>query len=234
MKKVSWGFLLFGLIFFIIGAAVILIGVSIYNSNEKYIENFIEIKAEISNIEKNRVINDAGSGDYNVYVTYEVDGKIYENLYLPLYSSTMEVGDTITIYCDPSNPTEFEIREGALIVIVITSVIGGSFAVLGLGVMLCSISRKPKLKRKGKRYDAQVISIEYNVNVKMKNKHPYNVTCRVENYSTGEAYIYRSKNVYIDLEQYNLQTVPVYVDPANPSKFFVDVEEGVKQCARYI
>lgn len=232
MKRVNWALLLFGLIFFISGISVIIVGIAIKKSNEEFMKTAEKTEGVISNIETYTNYNRSkkrNETNHTVYVTYEVDGKTYENVRLSYYTSSMYVGKGITLYYNPQNPGNIKVEEGMTVVTVLTSVMGGIFALVGFLVMFFSFKRGSKLKKTGKRFEGQVLSIDCNTSVRVNGRNPYKVTCRVEDYSKGEAYIYKSKNVYLDLYEYNLETVPVYVDVNNPAKYFVDVEEGIKQ-----
>ena len=232
MKKINLGIVLFGLIFFLAGIGVAFGGVMIKRSNDEFMKTAIKTEGYISDIETYREwdsTDDRYETKHRTYVTYEVDGEIYENIRLSYYSSDMYVGKDITLYYDPLNHGNVKVKEGMTFTYIFMLIFGGIFALVGFFVMTTGIKRTPKIKKTGKRYEATVIDIECNTSVKVNGKHPYRVICRVEDYSAGEAYIYKSKNVYVNLNQYELDTVPVYVDPNKPSKFFVDVDEGIKQ-----
>lgn len=229
MKKVKFGTLFGGLIFFVVGIMIAVVGFVADESNKEFMETAKETEGVISDIETYR----SGSGkrrktSHRAYVTYEVDGVRYEDIRLSYYSSSMRIGKKITLYYDPLNPTEVKVAGESKFVKIITLVMGSIFALVGFFIIFTSIKRTPKLKKIGTRYEGKVLSVDCNTSVRVNGRHPYKVTCRVENYSTGEAYIYKSKNVYLDLYQYNLETVPVYINPSNPAKFYVDVEEGIK------
>lgn len=231
MKKINWGLLWFGLIFFVVGVSVAFGGIMVKRSNDEFMKTAKTTEGIISDIETYREWDshdDRYETEHRVYVTYEVDGKVFPNVRLSYYSSDMYEGKEITLYYDPINPGNVKVKGEMTVAFIVMLILGAVFAVVGFSVMLASIRRTPKIKKTGKRYDAIVVSIECNTSVSVNGKHPYKVTCRVEDYSAGEAYIYKSKNVYLDLERYNLETVPVYVDPQKPSKFYVDVHEGVE------
>ena len=65
---------------------------------------------------------------YDVYVTYEIDGKTYEDVYYGERPGLKE-GQTITIAYNPNNPTE--IVQPINLVIPIVMAIGGVAAIIG-------------------------------------------------------------------------------------------------------
>lgn len=231
MKKINWGLFLFGLIFFVVGVSVAFGGIMVKRSNDEFMKTAKTTEGIISDIETYREWDsddDRYETKHRAYVTYEVNGQTFSHIKLSYYSSNMYEGKEITLYYDPVNPRKIKVDGEMTVSFIIMLILGGVFAIVGFIVMFASIRRTPKVKKLGKRYDAKVVNIECNTTVSVNGRHPYKVTCRVEDYGAGEAYIYKSKNVYLDLERYNLETVPVYVDPQKPSKFYVDVHEGVE------
>ena len=72
--------------------------------------------------------------DHCVYVDYEVGGKKYEHAQFGSYSSSMKVGDSVTVLFNPENPEEIQ-AEGFEI---IPYVVGGAgiVAILAGGFLL--------------------------------------------------------------------------------------------------
>ncbi len=64
--------------------------------------------------------------DYHVYVNYEVDGKKYENMEYPGYSSSMKNGDELEILYQSSNPENFAEK----------NITGNAMIFLGVGIVL--------------------------------------------------------------------------------------------------
>ena len=64
--------------------------------------------------------------DYHVYVNYEVDGKKYENMEYPGYSSSMKTGDELEILYQSSNPENFAEK----------NITGNAMIFLGVGIVL--------------------------------------------------------------------------------------------------
>lgn len=45
---------------------------------------------------------------------------------------------------------------------------------------------------------------------------------------TGSTRQFTRKNIYINLEKYNLKTVPVYISTKNTSKYYIDIDEAIQ------
>lgn len=106
------GTVVLGIIFVV---AAIFIGVS--NSNTEYLETtgtIVEIE-EFYNISEETT-------DHTVYVDYEAEGQKFEHAQYGSYSSSMNIGDSVTVFYDPANPEQIQ-AEGFEI---IPYVIGGA------------------------------------------------------------------------------------------------------------
>ena len=82
--------------------------------------------------------------EHTVFISYEFDGNSYENVRLSYYTSSMRIGNKVTIYCDPLNPSEFRAKYGLNVVGIVLYVIGGILALGGLVIIICSFTGKSK------------------------------------------------------------------------------------------
>lgn len=109
--------------------------------------------------------------------------------------------------------------------------IGVFFGVFAIGIFLVRKSAKDKMNRfmeSGSYVMADIIDIDVNPMQKVQTgtmkMHPYFIVCRYMD-GNGQEYIFRSKNLYYNpsglLKSNQLK---VYVDLANPRKYFVDTD----------
>lgn len=66
-----------------------------------------ETTATISKLEFSHTETDSEGSDfdiYDVYVSYEIDGVSYEDVRFDQYSSSMKVGDTVTVHYNAAEP----------------------------------------------------------------------------------------------------------------------------------
>ena len=94
----SVGFLFLG----VIGLCVEIPATQEYYQEVK--PRIIEVDAVIQRIETYK--DSDGDTQHNVYVTYQHDGTVYEDVELSRYSSSMNEGDHVTVELDPENPEE--------------------------------------------------------------------------------------------------------------------------------
>ncbi|MBQ5995051.1 MAG: DUF3592 domain-containing protein [Clostridia bacterium] len=104
-------------------------------------KNFPEIQAKVSKIEVEEFLDENGDNrsDITVYVSYNVDGKEYNEI-LQDAQGELKEGDTITARYNPEKPnyiTVTTVKSGA-----VRLAIGGVLAVAGLGGCAVAIIRK--------------------------------------------------------------------------------------------
>ena len=103
-------FAIVGIIALLIGLATLIIGLfSVMHS--------VEVEAVISDVSR--------SGRKTAYVSYTYEAKEYEDIPTGFYSSTMEVGDMITIQVDKASPD-------SIVNTYFFFIFGGVFAFIGV------------------------------------------------------------------------------------------------------
>lgn len=236
MKKSSMktGILILKLIFIVIGLAMTVGAIIVGLHSKKFFRNAEQTTAVITDIESTRNRRN-GVTEYNhtVYVTYEVDGVQYNKVRLGYYNSGMYEGKTIKVYYNKDNPGKIKTKGSSMVISVILGVVGGVFLLVGIILVIVFMPRNKKIKQYGNRYEADIINITVNRNVRVNGRHPYIVDCQVADAFTGVTSLYRSKNIYEDINVYGIVKVPVYVDPKNPSKYYVDIDEAIEQAKKY-
>jgi hypothetical protein len=103
---------------------------------------------------------------------------------------------------------------------------GGLFAIIGT-VVLVLLARsyfKPwRLRNHGKLVYAQITDVSVQSNLSVNGKHPWAVTCEWEDPDTHLTHIFTTNTMTLPGESATSE-YPVYMDPANPKKYFVDLE----------
>ena len=135
-------FVVFG-IFFIAGIAVMIGGYKLWQQSEHSVQNGDETIAEITDIQKVRKSTSGRKREYtyHVYVKYSYNGQFYEGE-LRYYNSNMEIGDEVTIYVNPDNPTDIIEEDVPMFVLVIMEMIGGIFTIIGLVGLITGMNKK--------------------------------------------------------------------------------------------
>ena len=212
------------ILFTLIGLVFIGAGAYIIYEDAEFKESSKETTATITGIDSR------GSGDdteYIVYVEFEVDGTTVSGTF-GSYNSLMKTGDSVSVYYNPENPSDF--RSGSISIVGIIFIgIGGVFFVVGGIFVIISLkngSKKKRLLEIGTRVDAEIIEARYNMSYSVNHQNPVNVYCKTGIYS-NELLEFKSENLWYDVESIimnnNITKLPVYIDPDNPKVHYVDM-----------
>lgn len=159
-------------------------------------------------------------------VAFPANGQTYRAK-LSFYSSSMRIGEPIEIYYQPGNPLDIQSKTGTAFVFWIFGVLGSLFlliCIIGTVVSVRKNNSKAYLLRNGQAIRADITGVTENVNISFNERHPVVVRCRAT-LPDGTKTEFKSRNVWRSPEEVSaLQSVKVYLDPANPKRYWVDVE----------
>ena len=202
--------------FTIVGAIIVIIGLIVFFTACNY-------KDKVDTV---GIITDTGNG---TTVAYNVDGEEHESSFSG-YSSSFHVGDEIEIYYDKDDVNEIGSKSLDLLYLILPG-IGSIFLLIGLiGLAYISYKKKKekKLKETGELVYANYSETIINRNITVNGRHPYNIIVQWNNPEDGKKYLLRSKNIYFNpemmIEERNIKTFPVYINPNNKKQYFVDVD----------
>lgn len=180
-----------------------------------------------------RIVRSYGNDDsteYNVFVTYEVEGKVYESK-LDAYASSFYEGKEIPIYYMENNVQQIGSLSFNALILIFPGV-GLIFFISGLIKILKDkrgMSKKEKLKQTGQRIDAQIQEIMRNTSYAVNNRNPYMIICRWYNPADQKSYLFKSQNLWQNpadlIQEKNIQTLPVYYNPNKIKEYVVDLDE---------
>ncbi len=162
---------------------------------------------------------------HKVYVSYTVDGEEYETL-LGYYTRSMKSGDTVTVHYQESDPNKIMVKNYTVEYILIP--LSAFFLILDVGIFTVSLKRKKRekyLRENGQREIATVTGVVEDMHTTVNGVHPKMIECEIFNQYTGQRHIYRSQSVMNDLSQFIGMPVDVYIDTADNTKAFVDLEK---------
>lgn len=202
-----------GLIFLFGGIGFICIALAAAAFSDNFKKHATEVEGIIDDIYREEV-----------YVTYEADGELISTR-LNFYSSSMRIGDTITLYYDNDDPYIVQTSNASFLYWIFFFT-GALFAVLGI-ILLISQRRKKarstRLLETGVRFNAEIVSIGMDMKISSNYHHPYVIDCRYQA-PDGVFYTFRSGPVWQNPSHYlTSEYVPVYVDPNNYSNYYVDL-----------
>lgn len=216
---ISLFFVFLGSIFFVIG---VFLCISTFTQKGK-----VETKGVITQIESYQ--DSDGDTHYDVYVSYDVNGRKYTSE-LSSYSSSFYEGKEMNIYYLESNPSKIGSFSMDLMLLMFPG-IGLLCIIVGLSFQLVKLKKKRLLKRlkiEGElvyaTYAQTIINTGYSVN----GVHPYVILCNWVNPSDGKQYTFKSENLWEDpqyiIESSSITSFPVYITKERVNPYVMDLE----------
>ena len=216
---ISIFFVFLGSIFFVIG---VVLCVSTFVQKGK-----IETKGVITNIES--YLDSDGDTHYDVYVSYDVNGRKYTSE-LSSYSSSFYEGKEINIYYLESNPSKIGSPTMDLLLLLFPG-IGLICILVGLSFQFVKLRKKrilKRLKKNGELVYATYIETIINTSYSVNNVCPYVILCKWVNPSDGKEYTFKSDNLWEDpkyiIESRLITTFPVYITRGHIKPYAMDLE----------
>ncbi|MBQ4523943.1 MAG: DUF3592 domain-containing protein [Lachnospiraceae bacterium] len=224
MKKTNDCFF-FGL-FGCIGILILIVGFYQLIHTITFNKTAVSTTATITDIQ---TYTSKGDTHHNVFITYEFEGKTYENIQISGYSSSMHEGKELTVYLDPDAPTDARVKSIDIAATVILFILGIVFFLVGFLNLFSRIKaarQKKYLLANGKILSAIVDNIYRNTSYKVNGRSPFIVECQYIDENTNTTYRFKSENLWTNPNNY-LETgspINVYVDYEDYSKHYVDTD----------
>lgn len=210
-----------GLVFSLLGVILVFSGINKTISNNNFKRENTQIEATVT---------DSNSNNKYTAVSFFIDEKEYNSI-SKTYSSQIKTGDKITIFYSKENPNIIFIENG--------NTNGGVF--IGIGIVLLAIGlssvlhklnnsvNKEEIIKTGKKIQADLDDIVYDIKTTANGVHPYYVVCTWKNKLDGKTYKFRSENLWYNPKEHikksNIEKIPVYIIPTNPNQYYVAIEE---------
>lgn len=227
-RKNSSAFVLIFLVFGLVGVGLI-IGGFVYMSNSLRFQSIaVEVSGTITSI-TTRVDSD-GDTHHSVLVSYNYGSQNFDNVHLSFYSSNMYEGKEIPLLVDPDNPRHMTSKFGDTFGYMMLLGMGLIFSLTGfipLTVMWSRFRRDKRLMENGKLLQATVECIDLNHSVTYNGRHPYLIFCTYWDAYQDVTYRFKSKNLMQEPGYAPGDSIKVYVNPQDYSKYVVYVEEAV-------
>ena len=164
-------------------------------------------------------------GKGNVRISYEAEG---QNWVIPssFQSSFIRVGDPVTVWYQPGNPGSGRIT--SWITWGLFRVIGGTFALIGLGFLIAllrGVMKRRSLEMNGTRVTAQVVSIDRVYAVRINGQNPYVIRAVCEHPYTRQQMNVKSSYLMNDpTGRIQNGQVTVLVDPMQDKRYYMETD----------
>lgn len=188
-------------------------------------QEMIETESEIISIER------YGDDNNEVMISY-----VYENMTYTakssFYSSSMRIGDYITIYIDPTNPAKIY-QVDRFFYTFFPGIFAFVFLAIGTPTFLHAFKTsrlRKRLMENGKKVIGTIVEVHTNyrstMTINNRRYHKTTITCRLdEDYSlierTFKSRFWTPQEMLI---QPNESDVDIWVDTENPNIYFVDTD----------
>lgn len=205
---------LFGIIFGIVGAVLLVIALVVAAVYRRIMQESDRAQG---------VVTDSGN---STEVSYTYEGTEYVTR-VSLSSTSLKEGKHITVYVDKDNPENIKLAGYMFLPSFIMGIIGICFQIPA-GIFFAIYGRgnkkRKRLMAEGRKLYAEVTGGRLNWAYEINGRHPFKLECRYTDPGTGETYLYSSNNTWTDPNLYIGGNVAVYVDTADFSKYYVDLE----------
>lgn len=230
MERYKWSFVhtIIGVIFFLFGAAFLIVPIVSVVSWEDFKNDAVPVSATISDI-RTHTSRSSSSGKrrtyHDVYVEYEYEGESYYEE-LDHYNSGMREGDVLDILIDPDDPSKN--RSEPYLFSGIMAIVGLIFGGIGAGFLIYELKRSGYINRliAEDKFIYALYSHEETANVTVNNVR-YNCSVFVYDDGSGRKTMFKSEPHHPSSCPYiQGDHMKVYVDMENyPNKYYVSREK---------
>ncbi len=219
-------------VFSTVGILMLVGGLLLLISDIQFKERAVEIPGVITDIMSYR--DSDGDKHHSVSVTYQYGGKVYEDVEIGSYSSSMYEGKEITLLCDPDRPGKVQVSSMYLTGALILMCMGVIFAAVGISLIVANIRAKMRYKKlleTGKTIYATVEKIAYNQSYSVNGDHPFVIYCEYKDDYKDVIYKFKSDNLWTNPSDVFPvgSTIEVLVNPNNYSFYHVCAEDVDKK-----
>lgn len=225
-KKKTFSLTIVFVIFGVAGIAMLIGGFIVLHNSLEFRKTAVEITGTVVEIDSHRKSN--GDVTHSTYVDYSYGGQDFLHVHLGYYSSTMYIGKEIPLLVDPDQPGHMTSKAGDSLSYTLLLIMGAAFTLFGFIVPLTCMTirsqKGKKLLQTGKRLSAIVESVDFNTSITYNGRHPYVIFCTYQDAYRDVTYRFKSKNLMQEPNCMPGDSIEVYVDPEDYSKYIVNVD----------
>lgn len=214
--------------FALIGASLLATAVYMHLNVQDFLQQSIKIQAEVIGHATHK---SEGTTMYTPVIRYVArDGQSYE--YTSSVSSSSpsyNVGEKVDIFyreSDPQNPKIDSFLQLYFAELII-AIFGAIFFLIGSVIIFAGISSKKKreyLLMHGQLIHAKLQEVGLNTSLSVNGRNPYLILGQWLDPATNQMHIFESDNIWFDPQEFiKTDTIPVYIAPGNPKKYWMDI-----------
>ncbi|MBK7131641.1 MAG: DUF3592 domain-containing protein [Bacteroidales bacterium] len=136
-------------------------------------------------------------------------------------------GDKVKVFYQVTDPDKCRITDGKR---GGKKVVFWGFILLLFNLTMIYLNRKKETTEKyfkttGRKVEAQILKIDFDMEINIRNKNPYLIHCKWTDPMTGKEYRHTIRYIWQDPETLlaGRKTIDVYIDRNDPEKYFMDI-----------
>lgn len=213
-------YFMFIFIFSAVGILLIAISIAVSLSYTSFKNDAIPCDGRIIDI-----VYGSSSERFHPVVEYWSQGRIHTKE-IGYFSSSMEVGQTIALLVDESDPMDAKAADEGSFVTAVLAAIGASFLIIGTSFAFSLMAKRRKIlriKSSGMLLLADITGIAEDLDNRRNGQCALVISCSYEG-SDGHIYLFHSRPSWCHSYDIDLKRkMPVYVNPDDPAEYYVDV-----------
>lgn len=201
-----------GTVFTAMGVLALLLGLTFYLLQRQDLASRQPVVGSITALESS-----------TAYVDYTAGGQAYSGVRLNYYSSSMYVGQRITLYIDPDRPGQPAVRQ--FLMGFIFALLGLIFACIGSGLLYYQRRKRRRrqyLLQNGRPITAQVTEVQRDARIHVNGRSPWVVWAQYVDPGSSTIYQFKSDSLWADPTALVGSTVRVYVDRSDYRRYWVN------------
>jgi hypothetical protein len=143
-----------------------------------------------------------------------------------------QVGEEVSIIYLPDNPNKAQINSfwSLWFLSILLLGMGTVFTAIGFGFLWWIIFPKKNqawLLNNGQKLNTKLVRVQKNTAAIVNGQYPYKIISQWVDPKNNTVHVFESENIWYNPEEFinseNIQTIPVYVEPKNHQRYYMDI-----------
>lgn len=224
-------FKIVGSIFLPIGLVFLVIAGLIYSGTQSFLSDSMQAQGEVIDLVSGSSGSSSSSRSMYPVVRFESSNGQVVTFQGSVGSSPPDfhVGEVVKVRHRTGNPHDARIE--SFVQLWLLPVVFGGLGVIfsGIGIALWSVILAKAKKKKwllshGQIVHAKIDSVSLDSTMRVNRQHPFRIYAQWHDTMKHMVHVFKSDPIWFDPEPHiHQKTVPVYIDPANPRKYTMDI-----------